>query len=402
VARSKPEIVHATGGAGGEVVVLALLAVAAACAAIAVATLGANVDRVKLPSNLSRWFVPATLVAAVLVFFAAGGAGLIEDGWDEFNGDRAPVLGADPAERLETAATTRSEVWDVALDAFSDEPIGGIGPGRFENYWPQHAPTQEYIRDAHSLYIEQLAELGLPGLLAVLVAIGGGLALAVRARMRMTRSADIGPAAAMISTGIIFAISAGFDWMWELTAVTALGLSAIGVMLASQAERVRRGAMRPAVRAGAVVLAVLAVASQVPGLISTARERESTDRLAEGETASALTLADEAIDAEPWSSSAYLQRAAVEVVDGRLSEASADAKEAVERDPESWRPWFALVQIELARGDDEAAERAFSRLERFSLASAVPYLSAATIADDDDLAAQFAGGCLARAIGNCF
>ncbi|HEX2127847.1 MAG TPA: hypothetical protein VHF58_01370, partial [Solirubrobacterales bacterium] len=149
-------------------------------------------------------------------------------------------------------------------------------------------------------------------------------------------------------------------------------------------------------------LAVLAAASQVPGLVSTARERESTDALAGGDLARAQELADDAIDAEPWSATAYLQRAAVEVADGRLGDARSDVREAIERDPEAWRPWFALVQVDLARGNEASAERAFSKLRRYSLTSTTPYISVSFMEDDSTLSDSFADGCLARTIGNCF
>jgi hypothetical protein len=402
VARGNPEIVHGTGGAGGGTVLLALAASGLVCAAVASATLETGLDRTNLPRTLVRWVVPATLITSAAIFFAAGGAGLIEDGWDEFNGDTAPVAGGDPAARLPSVASTRSEVWDVAYDAFADEPLTGIGPGTFETYWSQHSINEDYLRDAHSLYYEQLAELGLLGFAAILVAIGGGLALGIRARARMMRSVDVGAATAMIATGLVFAVSAGIDWMWELTAVTVLGLGAIGVLLAAEAERVKRAHLRPLIRAGAVLLAVLAAASQVPGLVSTARERESTDALENGETARALELADEAIDAEPWSSTAYLQRAAVHVADGRFGDAEADAGEAIERDPEAWRPWFALTQIELARGDEAGAERAFRKLQNYSVDTAAPYVALTQLEDDEALTVAFADGCLARTVGNCF
>lgn len=401
VTRSQPEIAQGTGGSGGEIVALALLGAAIGCAAVALVTQAAGTDRLKVSPETTRVLVPAAAIAILVAAVAAGGSGLIGDAWDEFNGDTAPIVAADPAERIPTAASTRSEVWEVALEAFADDPVTGIGPGTFETYWAQHSPTQEYLRDAHSLYIEQLAELGLLGLALVLVAIVGGLVVAVRARVGMKRTIDTGAAAAMIAVGVVVAVSLAMDWMWELTAVTALGLCAIGTVIAAGAERMRSRRFSPYLRAGAIVLALVFAALQVPGLISTSRERESTDALVAGDIGRALELADDGIAAEPWSATAHLQRAAVNAAGERLKEARADVRKAIDRDPEGWRPWLALVQIELARGDDAAAERAFERLEQFSLLSAVPYASLTHLKADARVSESAGRGCLAYTIGSC-
>ena len=200
-----------------------------------------------------------------------------------------------------------------------------------------------------------LAEYGLLGLAAILLTMVGGVVLAILVRLRLRRSADVAAAVGMISAAIVFVVQAGGRLVWEETAVTAFALAAIGVVLgrrrrAAPAECAfapdssRRGRLR---RPWA--------ASQVPGLISTARVRESNDALVAGKNAEALELVDEAIEAEPWSASAYLQRAAVRAADGDPHAAREDVGEAIERDRDYWRPWYALVQIELLRGDRAAA-----------------------------------------------
>ncbi len=63
--------------------------------------------------------------------------------------------------------------------------LTGIGPGTFAFYWSQHGPIYESIQNAHSLYIETLAETGLVGftliVTALLVMLVTGIARTLRA-----------------------------------------------------------------------------------------------------------------------------------------------------------------------------------------------------------------------------
>ena len=299
-----------------------------------------------------------------------GGGGLLGDVWDEFRNETAPVRFDDPASRLTTAAGTRSDTWDAALDAFSTEPLKGSAR-HVRALLESARPGSQFLRDAHSLYLEVLAEYGILGLLAILVALGGGLVLAIE-------SAITPPALSGCRRG------GGDDrrrdrlrrpgrsrLVLEETALSAFGLAAIGIVLAADAGRITRRAVPRGARIAAVVVAVLAVATQVPGLISTARVREANDALVAGRTAEALELANKAIDAEPWSSSAYLQRAAVRAADGDPHAARADVREAIERDREFSRHG-TRVQIDLLQGDQvEAAARRRARSPQAALGGAL-------------------------------
>ncbi len=49
------------------------------------------------------------------------------------------------------------------MDANATDPLKGIGPGTFEFWWARHGTTPGFIRDAHTLYFETLAETGIVG-----------------------------------------------------------------------------------------------------------------------------------------------------------------------------------------------------------------------------------------------
>jgi O-Antigen ligase len=402
VIRSEPAIANGTGGAGGARVAVALIVGAMGCAAVALVTASAELDRFRLEQRLARRIAPVA-IGVVLIAALVAGAGALGDAWDEFQqqGATAPAPASDPAARLTTATGTRSDVWEAAFDAFESKPLGGIGPGTFEFYWSQHSTTGEFLRDAHSLYLEELAELGLPGLLLLLAILGSAVWLAIRARLALRRSSELAASSAMLSGAIVFLFAAGIDWMWEVTAVSALGLVALGILCASQSERWADRRITGGARAGLAAVALAAAIIQIPALVSTARVRDSADALATGRMLDAAGLAEDGIEAEPWSATAHLERAAVATVAGDLNSARSNADSAIEHEPLNWRPHLALVQIELAVGSRADAEAAYDQLRELSLDAAVPYDSFAALARDPTLTAAARQGCLAYTVGAC-
>jgi hypothetical protein len=399
IIREQPEIVAGTGGGGGAAVAPALVAAGLVCAAVALFTGSTGFDRARVPRSARRWV--ATAGAAAIVVGLAVGAGPLANAWDEFRAQRTVAVAGDPAQRLASAGGTRADVWSAALDAFESEPVGGIGPGTFEFYWSQHAPVPDFLRDAHSLYLEELAELGIGGLLLLLAFLGGGLVLAIRARIGLRRPPEIAAGVAMCAGAVVFCVHAGIDWMWELTAVAVLGLAAIGTVLPARSERDTRRRLPVWARVTAVAVAGAAALIQVPGLASTARVREAAGELSRGRAADARDLDGDAVAAEPWAATPYASRAAAEARAGDYRAAFADLGSAIEREPTDWRLWLARVQVQLAAGDRAAAGRSFERLRSLSLTSAVPYDTIGGLAFDPATKEAVRRGCLGYVYGAC-
>ena len=363
VARGQDQIADATGGAGAGAVAAALLAAAALCAGAVFLTWILDADGARLPETVPKWVVPALIVSTLAVVVLVG-QGEISNAWDEFRTEDKEVVGSDPAERLTTAGGNRNDIWNSALDAFREDPLKGIGPGTFEFWWERTANDPEYLRDAHSLYLEFLGELGVFGFCLLLGVLGGLLAVALAARQRLVDAADMGAHAAMVAAFLVFAVSAGVDWMWEETAVAALGLGAVAIAGASRFPRARgeqrRGPLgRPGARVAVVAVAIAGAAVQVPGLVSSERLRASERALAAGDLGVARRLAEDAVDAQPWSATAHSQLALVERNHGDLEAAIAEISEAIEREPTNWRWPLILAPLQAASGDRPAAIETF-------------------------------------------
>jgi O-antigen ligase len=116
-------------------------------------------------------------------------------------------------ERFRTLETNRWHYWEVALDSFTERPLTGSGVHGFAADWLERRDIDEAVQDAHSLYIETLTELGLPGLV-LLLSFLGATALA------LVRAGEPGWAAA----SAVWVLHAAVDWDWEMPALTLVFL----------------------------------------------------------------------------------------------------------------------------------------------------------------------------------
>jgi O-Antigen ligase len=201
---------------------LALLAVLMGSAAV-LASRPAPVGDLRRPS------LRAVAVGAVLVLVAGAVAA----------SQRTPAAGATAA-RLASADSNRYGYWRVARRSWTEHPLAGVGASGFRVEWRRERTVADPARDAHSLPLETLAELGLVGF-ALLVAWAAGVVEAARAAWRAAPAAAAGPAAGLV----LWAVHACLDWDWEMPALTLVALALAAALLA-QAEALRA----PAVPAG--------------------------------------------------------------------------------------------------------------------------------------------------------
>jgi hypothetical protein len=365
VIRAHPAIADGTGGRGGGVVALAVLVGMAVAGAVALLTLRTEADaRLRLSPRLARRAaIAGTLVVAVAA--AVFGPGLASRAWDSFS-EPATYRRGDPAQRLTNLNGNRRNIFASAIAAGRAEPLGGIGPGTFEFWWSTDARDKEFVRDAHSLYLEEFAELGVPGLLAIVVLVaglfGGGLA-AWRAIRSEGTAVEAGAVAASLAAFVVFAVQAGVDWMWESTACAVLGLGA-GACALAVCGRDARPPPRRLTRGALVAGALAVIAVQLPPLVSLSRVRASQRAVARHDPEAARTAAADAIDAEPWAATPYVQRGLLEEETGDLRAATGDIRRAEALEPTNWRHPLLLARILAEQGDVDGTIAAYRRARR--------------------------------------
>ena len=74
----------------------------------------------------------------------------------------------------------RVDIWRVGWHMAAEHPLTGSGAGSYQRHWLEERPDEAPVRDAHSFYLEMLAELGPVGLALVVALFGFPLVLAVK------------------------------------------------------------------------------------------------------------------------------------------------------------------------------------------------------------------------------
>jgi tetratricopeptide (TPR) repeat protein len=291
------------------------------------------------------------------------------------------VTAADPAERLSefkeppaAASSTddpilshlasfggsgRWQFWESSLDAWRDRPLVGHGAGSFEAWWTEHGSLSLFVRDAHSLYLETLAELGLLGfalLAAALLAGLGGALHRLRARTDEQREA----AAAATAACVAFVAAAAIDWVWEVPAVTLVGVICLALALSVAGEGSPRrwdGIARVAV----ICVSLGLVAAQGVPLLADTETRESRAAAARDDVGAALAHADRATTIQSWAPDPWLQLALVREQAGELVPARDAIRRATAADPRDWRLWLVAARLETKLGQIDEGRRSLRR-----------------------------------------
>jgi O-antigen ligase len=203
VALALPGIQHADGATSQGAVMIAVLIALSGATALTVKASPTPIGAAR-PIALG---ILAVLLVGTVVSVASGGN---------------QPLPSSGNERLTSTQSNRSAYWKVALHTFADHPLNGVGTGSFRVAWLKQRPFAETVRDAHSLYLETAAELGLIGLVALIAFLAG----AVLATRHGTPAATAALAA--------FALHAGLDWDWELPALSLLAILLLARLVAAQ------------------------------------------------------------------------------------------------------------------------------------------------------------------------
>jgi hypothetical protein len=328
----------------------------------AVAEAGAAVaPRLPVPSRALR-----RLGATAIVALTVAGAAYAARGLSDFTRlpAAAPSSPGDSvgAHLLSGSGSGRWQFWQAALDEFRGAPLHGGGAGSYQAWWAQHGSFQYSVQDAHSLFFETLGELGIVGFLLLVGTLVAGGVVAVR-QLRAARRAERTAIAALLGGWTAYLVGAGIDWMWELTAVTLVGVAMLALLTGPATLTSNEPAERRAVRRRLPLVAVASVlvVAEAIALLADIQVSRSLAAAREGRMALARSRAVAATHIEPWAATPYLQRALVEEGAGDLAAARRAVDESIERDRDDWRPWFVAARIEMRQGDTAAAARSLAR-----------------------------------------
>jgi tetratricopeptide (TPR) repeat protein len=219
--------------------------------------------------------------------------------------------------------------------------------------WLQYRQAPVNTQNAHSLYLETLAEGGPVGVGLLIAALSVPLVVAVRRR----KSRLIATAC---SAYVAFLAHAALDWDWQIPAVTVAALICAAIVLAANRPSATRD--RPHLR-GALLLAsgLAAVAAAAAGVGNRALA-DATRAAQHGDWAAAARSARSAGSWQPWSAEPRRLLAESYLVVGDNARAREALEQALRRDPRDWRAWYELGSI----GDRATRRIAYAQIVRLN------------------------------------
>jgi O-antigen ligase len=310
--------------------------------------------------NVLRGIALAAVLLVIGVVAAVGGRA-----WDKFSSPDIQFPSNPQAHFADFSGAGRHEFYKVALDAFDEKPVLGHGAGTYQFSWNQLRSIELPVHDAHSLYLEAFAELGVIGGLLVIGLIGTLLWCGFAA-WRAAPDPQRDRYAALLAAMLAFAVGAAFDWFWEIAALGAVFFLAGGVVVAARCAQIaadprrqpdpRAEGRRFGLTVTAMVLAwVSAIALVGPLLVE--REIDSSQAAAAKEDFAAATdHAETARSIEPWAASPYVQLGLLAERQGNYPVAIEHFGHAIDREDRNWQWYYLRSRVEHEAGDEVAAE----------------------------------------------
>ena len=352
----------------GHIFGIVILVVLVAMAAIGVAT-AARLRRAGIAPETRRQLgrlLFGLLVAAglaVLLAIAVSPRGLpgeISHGWQQLTDPQASVS-ASSAGRVLKFGSSRPLYWHEALDVGDHSLLKGVGADGFSLARLRFSSDSEAVFSAHSYVFETFADLGVLGLLATAALLGSWLLAtgktlrvgrrwsALGAGERSERMGLLTMAAAVVG----FGVQSTLDWTWFFTGVAVPVLLAAGWLAGrgpldepTTGATARRRALLD--RPGALGLVTLLAAVVLAGCFMVWRPLHSADlvsQLEAGTSPDALSTAQAAHSADPFSLAPVTVLSSLYETSHRLGEAQRVLEAATRQQPENLNTWEPLAEF---------------------------------------------------------
>jgi O-Antigen ligase len=362
--------VYSNGGAADRLLAPSPGVLRAAAAAIVLGALVAGAARYWLP-DLVRWLRsrcgPVTLrrlrtatIMGVICVVAAGavaGGPFIARQYREFTALR---VNQNSSVRFIDASGFRYDLWRVALREFETHPLGGLGAGNYDVEYYRLRNNPEYVTQPHSLELELAADLGIGGVLALLLFCGATFAAGF-ARRGTLASEDRLIKVAALGMFAAFLIDTSVDWLYDIPGLAGIAIVAAALLVVPAGSRAKRdrpsregaGRRRLLGRIAPVVLCLAAVAVLAASIgrqyVASRYASNGTGEITRSPQKALGTL-HEALSLDPYAlTTLYSIAAAYAQLDDY-----ADARDALllaaRREPHNYVPPALLGDLALRRG----------------------------------------------------
>ncbi len=297
---------------------------------------------------------------AIAAAIAVGGRA-----WDQFSSSDIQFPDDPKQHFADLGGAGRHDFWRVAIDAFGEKPLLGHGAGTYEFSWEKLRSIELPVHDAHSLYLEAFAELGIVGGLLVLGLVGSLLWCGFAA-WRDAAGPQRERYAVLLAAMLAFAVGAAFDWFWEIAGLGALFFLAAGVVVAGalQPDRCRpaprdRTGQEPWLRARGGRGGSGLDRRHRPGRSAAgrARDRRQPGSRRKGRLRRApSTMPKTPARSSPGPLRPTCSSACWPSVQGDYGGATVHFTHAIEREDRNWQWYYLRSRVEHAAGDEAAAQ----------------------------------------------
>jgi tetratricopeptide (TPR) repeat protein len=308
-----------------------------------------------------RFLAAGLVVLALVVAIAAVGNPVdkVRQQYDDFVNLR---VGLSDSTRFFSGGGYRYDYWRIAWLEFKDAPLIGQGAGNYDDLYFVERRTNEDIRQPHSIEMQTLAELGLVGMLFLMLFVG-----AVAAGLwRQSRRALELPERRMVAVAaggafVAWLVHTSVDWLHNIPGVTGIALCAAAALVAPWTRR--RGATLSGriVVVALVAVAAVAAADSVGRLAYADKDRIDARSALNSDPVEALRLANQSLAFNDRSvPTMYLKSAAYARL-GRYRESRATLLEAVKLEPRDHLTWALLGDLSARRSKFRQARAYYER-----------------------------------------
>ncbi len=334
------------GGAPGGEPDMAPVVVAMGLSAAALFAAGVGLERITPWLAVHARPSSTRAVAAAVVLVAATAGGLVLAG-----GPAAAARSVADSRFAAGPGSGRYDFWRVAALEFARNPVGGVGADNFAHDYVRDRERREEPLYPHSLVLRAVAQTG---------AVGGALlALFLGAVAMSVRRAGEDVAVAALVVGAVWVSHGAIDWLWEIPAVGAPAMAALGVAAGMGARGAAAPARAPIAVAAVAVACTAALSYALPAL--SAREVDGAVRGWSSDPAAALRRLERARALNPLSDRPDLAAGLLARRAGDHERARRAFLQALERDARSWNVHVELALLDVRDGRRAAARE---RLER--------------------------------------
>ena len=365
--------VYSTGGAAGRLALPAHGLLRAAAGAILLAALSAGVARLALgraadrlePARRQRamhrlgWALATGALAAIAIGSVVEAPFITR----QYRAFTALRVDQNAATRFTDASGYRYDLWRVAVHEFANHPLGGLGAGNYDAAYYRLRRNPQYVVAPHSLELQVAAELGVGGIVALILLCGAILA-ACWARRKTLASGDRLVKVAAAGMFVAFLVDTSVDWTYDIPGLAGAAILAGALLVlperATGAVRRRRSRRE---QAGVVVaLTVLALlAASIGRQYAASRYQQAGAAEIASSPRAAISTLTEAQKLDPYSLPTFYSLAAAYARQDNYQAARDVLLSAQQVEPESYVAPALLGDLAVRRGDTALAAREYRR-----------------------------------------